>query len=113
MKSINWIISKEDYLDYRQKRLDRPSAESIRKYYSGFKGLRMKDDPIFKDELDDLEGVYTSTLRAVNSRINDILPSLLYYMGEFVELHNQSGEIAEKLDNMRAKLGLDIGDDDE
>lgn len=102
MSTIRWIISENDYQDYSKNRLNRPSANQIRKYYGGF---RMQRDEIFGDELSDLEKVYTATLDEMQENISNILPTMLVYMDKFLEYNKKSDVIREKLECLKAKIG--------
>ena len=111
---IDWIV---DNTMYAQERLDRPSAWSVGEYVRGFKINMINRRPMYKDELDDLEKVYTCTLDNLGKRVEDTLPSLLYYMEEFLKIHKQNEAVREKLDVLLSKTGRrnedDAGGDDE
>lgn len=102
MKTVRWIV---DLKDYNKQRLDRPSVESVRRYFNGFKFNMINRRPMFQDELNDLEIVYKSTLVNLHKQVEDCLPSLLHYMEEFLSLHKQNEAIREKLDVLLAKTG--------
>lgn len=102
MPSVRWVV---DYKDYDKQRLDRPSAESVRRYFQGFKFNMINRRPMYQDELNDLEMVYKKTLVDLHEKVEDCLPSLLHYMQEFLTLHNQNEAIREKLDVLLAKTG--------
>lgn len=96
---------------FRNQKIDR------QKYYEGFNVGREKT--MFQDELKDLEIQYKDTLVNLHKKVEDCLPSLLYYMEEFVTLHKHNEAIREKLDALLEKLGrptseeTDGGDDNE
>jgi hypothetical protein len=102
MTTVRWVVNLKDY---NKQRLDRPSVESVRRYFAGFKFNIINRRPMFQDELNDLEIVYTSTLENLHKQVEDCLPSLLHYMEEFLSLHKQNEAIREKLDVLLAKTG--------
>lgn len=115
MKTQSWVI---DYKDYEKQRLDRPSAEACRKYFGGFKFNMINRRPMFQDELSDLEIVYKTALKNYAKEVEEVLPSLLYYMEKFLIVHKQNEAVREKLDVLLAKTGRepqeesDGGDDE-
>lgn len=66
---------------------------------------------MFEDELEDLELVYKSTIRDLHEKVEDVLPSLLYYMEEFLSIHKQNEAVREKLDVLLEKMGREETDD--
>lgn len=76
-----------------------------RKYYEGFNVGREKK--MFQEELRDLEITYKAALVGLHKEVESVLPSLLYYMEEFVTLHKKNEAIREKLDALLAKTGKD------
>lgn len=87
-----------------------------RKYYQGFNFGREKT--MFQDELGDLEIVYKTALKNYAKEVEDVLPSLLYYMEKFLTVHKHNEAIREKLDILLEKTGRqsqeeDNGGDDE
>jgi len=102
MPTFRWVI---DCKDYEKARMDRSSAKACRKYYGGFKLNMINRRPMYKDELQDLEMVYKKTLVDLHKQVENILPSLLHYMEEFLTLHKQNEAVREKLDVLLAKLG--------
>lgn len=85
--------------------LDNSSLTTLEKYYRGF-GYN-KRGPMFEEELKDLEGAYVTTLKSLHKEVEDVLPSLLHYMEEFITLHKQNAVMSEKLDVLREKMGID------
>lgn len=82
----------------------------LRKYYEGFNTGREKQ--MFKEELGDLEIQYKYTLQELHKKVEDCLPSLLYYMEQFVTLHKQNEAVREKLDTLLAKMGREPSEED-
>lgn len=101
---VRWKFTQEDLEKYKKERLNRPSAAQIRKYYGGFKLNMIRRKPMFDDELKDLALVYKSTLEKLDDELEDKLTPLLYYMKEFIQLHEQKEAIEEKLENLIAKV---------
>ena len=105
----SWVITREDYENYKASRWDRPSAEKIRLYYGGFN----KGKTMFDDEMKDLAMVYKSAIVDIHKKLDSSLPSLLHYMKEFVELHEQKEDVEERLENLMAKLNPNEEEEDE
>jgi hypothetical protein len=100
MMQIDWIV---DSSEWDEQRLDRPSAESVSRYFRGFNFNKPKRRPMFEDELRDLEIVYRKTLDDLDEQVQICLPSLLVFMEQFLKLHKQNEAIREKLDVLLAK----------
>jgi hypothetical protein len=110
MATVRWVV---DYKDYNKQRLDRPSAESVRRYFDGFKFNMINRRPMYQDELNDLEMVYKKTLVDLHEQVEQCLPSLLHYMEQFLTLHKQNEAIREKLDVLLAKTGRQTSEESE
>ena len=100
-----WVIDTKALQEYAKNFYDRPSPEIIRKYYKGFN--KMTYDHILKDEIAELEKVYDDSLIDMRKKVDKILPTLLHYMREFVELYDAIVAIEEKIEVLDAKLGRD------
>jgi hypothetical protein len=100
MTTVRWVVNLRDY---DKQRLDRPSVESVRRYFDGFKFNMINRRPMYQDELNDLEMVYKKTLADLQGKVEDCLPPLLHYMQEFLTLHNHNEAIREKLDVLLEK----------
>lgn len=113
MPTFRWIV---DNKDYDKIRMERSSKAAWKKYYTGFNKIDRK--PMYKDELQDLENVYKHTLHNIQAQERNVMPSLIHYLEEFLELHKQKEAINEKLDVLLQKLGrketdeTDGGDDE-
>jgi hypothetical protein len=110
----SWTIRYKDFLEYKRHMKDKAHTDLIRKYiremaiaerayYEGFKPA--KERVMFKEEIEDVEKVYGSVIASTNNSIKEILPSLLHYMEEFVNLHGKKDVMEEKLAVLKAKLG--------
>lgn len=144
MPTFKWTIHMDDYkqlrcLQYRWNKvkykemlrdieknfINRTKAEGIRsrrdeimsrKYYEGFNTGR--EQTMFKEELEDLEIVYKTALKNYAKEVEEVLPSLLYFMEKFLIVHKQNEAIREKLEDLLAKTGrqecdeCDGGDDE-
>lgn len=99
---FRFSMSNEDFVKYRDEWLNRPSPESIRKYFSGFK--RKEEKPMFDEELDELENVYTKTLENLKEERNDCIPYLVRFMKDFIRIYETEAVIEEKLESLKAKL---------
>jgi predicted GTPase len=100
MPTFRWIV---DNKDYDKIRLNRASPYTWRQYFGGINKINRK--PMYKDELQDLENVYKHTLHNIQAQERNVMPSLLHYLKEFLELHEQKEAVNEKLDVLLQKLG--------
>ena len=108
-----WTVSQEVLDTYRNslkawKKLDIQREIDRKKYFEGFNVGREKQ--MFKEELDDLEKVYEHSLNGAKRKIEDVLPSLLHYMEEFVCANKALEGVEEKLDVLREKMGKNQGE---
>lgn len=102
---IEYKILKEDYERYKNDWLNRPSLESTRKYFSGFK--RMRKEQMFDKELLDLEKVYLNTIENLNDEVDECLPHLIHEMKQFLSSYEKLQMVLEKYSVLRVKLGKD------
>lgn len=80
------------------------------KYFEGFNVGREKQ--MFQQELKDLETVYKTALDNYAKEVEDVLPTLLYYMEKFLTLHKQNEAISDKLEDLLEKTGRKPQDED-
>ena len=92
------------------KRLKMQRDVDTQKYYEGFNLGREKI--MFQEELKDLEVVYKTALKNYAKEVEDVLPSLLYYMEKFLTLHKQNETIRDKLEDLMEKTGRQPQDED-
>ena len=110
MREIKWVVDCDGWDEIR---LDRPSAESVSRYFRGFDYNKPKRRPMYENELSDLEMVYRKTLVDLDHQVQIVLPSLLAYMEDFLALHRQNEAIREKLDVLLAKSGRENEDEEQ
>lgn len=117
MPIFKWTIHMDDYkqlrcLQYRWNKVK--YKEMLRD--EGFNTGR--EQTMFKEELEDLEIVYKTALKNYAKEVEEVLPSLLYFMEKFLIVHKQNEAIREKLEDLLAKTGrqecdeCDGGDDE-
>lgn len=117
-----WTINYEDFLEYKKSMKNKAHNELIRRYiremaiaergyYEGFKPA--KERVMFKEEIEDIENVYQSVLNSTNDALEDMLPTILHYMEEFVNLHAKRDAVGEKLATLKIKLGKDKPSEEE
>lgn len=114
MPTHTWTIKLEEA--YRQSKkhwdkLDLLREIDRRTYFEGFNVGREKK--MFQEELKDLELTYKATLLNLHKQVENVLPSLLHYMEEFVTLHKKNEAVREKLDTLLAKTGRGNEDEEE
>jgi hypothetical protein len=63
------------------------------------------DKSIFKEELKDAEELYRKNLVELEHQICGIMPSLIYYMKNFIEAHTAKDDYIEKLEALLIKTG--------
>ncbi len=107
---MRWVIKKKDLedfktqmRDYAKERLERPSADQVRKYYTGFKIDKTKKAHMYEDEIKDLEYMYRKQLIELDKSIEDLTPSFCYEMKQWMDLQNEKSMIKEKLEVLVAK----------
>jgi hypothetical protein len=82
-----------------------------RKYFEGFNVGRERK--MFQEELKELEIAYKATLLNLHNQVENVFPSLLYYMEKFLTLHKQNEAVREKLDALLAKTGRGTEEEEE
>lgn len=97
---MKWQISQKDLDDYREERLNRPSAKQIRQYY---KGLAYGEKPMFEDEIKDLEKIYRDRLEEINEVDAYSMEVFVQKMETFVKRYREKEQIQEKLENLLAQ----------
>ncbi len=102
MATFRWVV---DNKDYEQKRLDRSTVRTWKKYYGGLNKNWKPEMGMYKDELEDLEKVYVNTMKSIEGEIRNATPDVLSWMQEFVSLHNQYDAVSEKLEVLQEKMG--------
>lgn len=106
------------HLDYKKAQeyvdayWDRPEADTLRRYYAGFKYNMIKRKPMFEEELKDLEHAYRISLKDMEKEVEVVLPYLLSYMESFVTLHKKNEAMREKLDALLAKTNREEESDE-
>jgi hypothetical protein len=102
MPEFKWTIDNEDY---QRARLYRSSGKAWKRYYQGFNTNHHPENPMYKDELQDLEVVYRETLKNVEEDMRSIMPSLMNVLEQFFYIVKQDEALREKLDTLLVKLG--------
>ena len=66
---------------------------------------------MYKDELNDLEKVYTDTLDLIEQELETFVPAFLRNMEHFLKLQKKKEAISEKLDVLLAKTSSQSQDE--
>jgi len=74
-------------------------------------GFKKQEGNMYEEELKDLELAYEKTLESVNNKMDILLPSLVHYMKEFVDLYETKYAVEEKLSTLKAKMGDEDGNE--
>lgn len=106
MPTHTWTIKLEEVYAASKKHWDKLKLlreVDRRAYFEGFKVGREKK--MFQEELKDLEITYKAALLNLSKQEGIIMPSLLYHLEEFLNVHKKVEAVREKLDTLLAKTG--------
>lgn len=73
---------------------------------------KIRKPQMFDDEMKDLAMVYKSGIEQASQQLSNVMPNLVHFMQQFIELYETKECMEEKLENLIDKINPQ-GDEDE